>query len=131
MVYVATLEWTSSRNKSALSGYPVALTCPTLVSENFYPETPCSDFVSENLGSSLPLLRYLPYRTNDFLLTPIDPSLEKPKIEATLLVHSWQTPYEDLDKKVAELKQEIETYIKSTGSNPDDYEIIYKTEYGD
>jgi len=131
MAYVATVEWTSSRDKSALSGYPVALTCPTLVSENFYPETPCSDFISDNLGSSLPLLRYLPLRTNDYILNPVDPSLEKPKLEATLLVHSWQTPYENLDQKIAELKQGIEDYIKSTGSNPDDYEIIYKTEYGD
>ena len=131
LIYVATVEWTSSRNKSSLSGYPVALTCPTLVSENFYPETPCTDFLSTDLGSSLPLLRYLPYRTNDFILTPVDLSAERPKLLATLLIHSYQTSSEQIDEKSAELKQAIETYIKSVGASPEDYDLSYKIEYGD
>lgn len=131
MAFVATVEWTSSRNKSALSGYPIALTCPIVVSENLYPETPCSDFISDNLGSPLPLLRYLPYRSNDFLLTPIDTSAPKPKILATLLIHSFSTPSEKIDEKTIELKSAVEEYIKSVGASSEDYELSYKVEYGD
>jgi len=131
MSFVASAEWTRSRNKSSLSGYPVSLTCPVLVSENLYPETPCSDFISASLGSSLPLLRYLPYRTDDLILSPVDLTSEKPEIEAVLLVHSWQTPYENLDQKVAELKQSVTDYILSVGASPEDYNLAYKIEYGD
>lgn len=131
--YMVSLEWPATDDKTVTpsGGYPTAVTCLMDPEEIIYPEFECKDFITETLGTGLPLVRYLPIDTEDYGLYAVANSAEKPVIQADILIHSFQTPYTEKDQKAEEVKAKIIEKIKSLGANPDDYEIRYEVEYGD
>ena len=129
--YVVTVEWQKKADEAKASGYPVTVTCLTDTEKIIYPEFKCKDFVTEAVGSDLILIRYLPKRADDYALFANDPSAEKPKITATIFIHSYETAYADKDKKAEQVKSHITEYVQSIGGDMDDYIFEYKIEYGD
>ena len=129
--YVITVEWQKKADVAKSSGYPVTVTCLTDTEKIIYPEFKCKDFVTEAVGSDLILIRYLPKRAGDYALFATDPSAEKPKITATIFIHSYETAYADKDKKAEQVKSQIAEFVQSVGGKMEDYVFEYKIEYGD
>ncbi|MBQ3294714.1 hypothetical protein IJG98_03270 [Candidatus Saccharibacteria bacterium] len=127
--YRVSAEWSSS--KTATSGYPVVVRCLGSTDEIIYPNFSCTDVFSDAVGSTLPLITYLPYYSNNFSLVATDLTGEKPKIEATILIHSYETAFSERNQKATLVKNDILDFIKNTNSNIEDYDITYSVEYGD
>ena len=127
--YRVQYQW--AKNASDLDEYGTFVACP-LSTQLIYSAFDCKDMFTETFGTNDPLLLNLPKSTKDYQLYSIEHNTtEKQKITAVILIHSYETRFSEKDKKVEQVKAEIIGFIKSTGADPENYEIDYRVEYGD
>lgn len=123
---VSNLYSNLSIEESGLTDYTLSILCLP-IDDLKYGDFNCKDRLSQesNISQSDPILKYLPYSTLDYTVTPIEDGGNNLILNVDILIS--EADYKsDVEGIVESYGEEIEVWIESLDLNPDDYNIRYR-----
>ncbi|NTW61149.1 hypothetical protein HGB24_00490 [Candidatus Saccharibacteria bacterium] len=124
--YKASIQW-SKNDRTQIIGDTVRIRCLP-VNNLIYGDFNCQDETTklEDIERNNPILQYLPYSTNNFIISANINKDGTVSLNADIILYSYDTRDKNEEESINKYKLQIIDWIKSKDFNPDDFIISYK-----